>query len=154
MWPSQIVAITVDSARSRAVHRIHPIDPVQAVLLAGSFTLFLAAALCDYAYWSSYQVQWSDFASWMITGALVFGGAALVLALVSLRHGTRRSGSPLLYGLMLLLSWVVGFINALVHAKDVWAVMPEGLVLSIVAVVLAAVATWIGFSNLRTGDLS
>ena len=54
--------------------------------------------------------------------------------------------------LLLLATFVLGFINSLVHAKDVWAAMPAGLVLSLIVAVLAIAATWIGFSSLRVGD--
>jgi uncharacterized membrane protein len=141
------VAVTVDSIRHRAIH------PVHAFLLAGTSTLFLSALLNDLAYWSTYQVQWTNFASWLTAGGLVMGGLALVFALVSLRHAERRSGSSLLYLLLLLATWIVGLFNAVVHAKDAWAAMPEGVVLSVIVAVLAGVATWIGFSSLRTGDL-
>ena len=53
--------------------------------------------------------------------------------------------------LVLAATWILGFINALHHARDAWAVMPTGLVLSAVVAVLACVATWIGFSSLRAG---
>ena len=141
------MAVTVDATRPRAIH------PVHAVLLAGTFTLFLGALLNDLAYWTTYHVQWTNFASWLIAGGLVLGGIALLFALVGLRHAVRRSGPSLLYLLLLLITWIVGFVNALIHAKDAWAAMPEGLVLSVIATVMAGVATWLGFSSLRTGDL-
>jgi hypothetical protein len=46
---------------------------------------------------------------------------------------------------------VLGFINALVHARDAWGIMPTAVVLSVIVTLLACVATWIGFSRLRTG---
>lgn len=144
------MAVTVDATRPRATYPIHP---VHAVLLAGTFTLFFSALLNDLAYWSTDHVQWTNFASWLIAGGLVVGGFALVFALVGLRHAVRRSGSSLLYLLLLLVTWIVGLFNAVVHAKDAWAAMPEGLVLSAIAAVLAGMATWLGFSSLRTGDL-
>ncbi|MEJ7687297.1 MAG: DUF2231 domain-containing protein [Variovorax sp.] len=139
--------VTVDATRHRAIH------PVHAVLLAGTLTLFLSALLNDLAYWSTYDVQWTNFASWLIAGGLVVSGIALLFALVGLRHAERRSGPSLLYFARLLVTWIVGFFNALVHAKDAWAAMPGGLVLSVIAAVLAGVATWLGFSSPRTGDL-
>jgi uncharacterized membrane protein len=45
--------------------------------------------------------------------------------------------------------WVLGFVNALVHAKDAWATMPEGLYLSVITTLLALVAAWIGYSGFR-----
>ena len=140
------MAATVDATRRMGIH------PVQAFLLAGTFTLFLAAVLNDIAYWSTYEVQWTNFASWLIAGGLLFGGVALLLARVDLRHAALRRGRYLVYVLLLLAAWVLGLINALIHARDAWAAMPDGLVLSVVVVLLAGAATWLGFSRLRTGE--
>lgn len=142
------MAASVDATRRMAIH------PVQAFLLAGTFTLFLAAVLNDIAYWSTYEVQWTNFASWLIVGGLVFGGLALLFALVGLRHATLRRGRYLVYFLLLLVAWVLALINALVHARDAWAAMPEGLILSVVVALLVGAATWLGFSGLRTGELA
>lgn len=139
--------MTFSATRSRAIH------PVHAVLLAATLTLFVSAVLNDLAYWSSYDVQWANFASWLIAGGLVVGGVALVFALVDLRHPVRRTGPSVLYLLLLLAALAVGLFNALVHAKDAWAAMPAGLVLSLIAAVLAGAATWLGFSSPRTGDV-
>jgi len=49
-----------------------------------------------------------------------------------------------------LLAWVLGLVNAFEHAKDAWAVMPAGLILSVIVSVLSLVAAWIGLSNLRS----
>jgi len=141
------VTVTVDSTRPRAIH------PVHAVLLAGTFTLFLGAVINDWAYSSTYHVQWTNFASWLIAAGLLLGGIALAFALVGLRHAARRSGPPLLYLLVLLATWIVGLFNAVIHAKDAYAVMPEGLLLSVIAAVLASVATWLGFTSPRTREL-
>ena len=127
------------------------LHPLHAVLLAATLTLFLAALLSDIAYGESYEVQWTNFASWLIAGGLVFGAFALLWALIDLIRADDRRGRPLVYFLLVLATWVLGFINALIHAKDVWASMPDGLILSAIVVVLAVAATWIGFSTLREG---
>lgn len=126
-------------------------NPLHAILLAGTVPLFLGALLSDIAYFRSYQIQWSNFSSWLMAGGLVFCGFALLFALVNLIRADHKSGRPLVYFLLLLATWVLGFINALEHAKDAWAIMPLGLVLSVIVAVLACVATWIGLTNLRTG---
>lgn len=122
------------------------LNPLHGVLLAGTFVLFLAALLSDYAYLTSYQIQWSNLSSWLIAGALVCNGFAFLCGVFGLfRAGNRRRG--LVYIALLVVSFVLGFINALIHAMDAWAVMPTGFILSIIVMVLALVATWIGFSN-------
>ncbi|WP_434624001.1 hypothetical protein J3P84_14960 [Pseudomonas sp. Z1-29] len=125
--------------------------PLHAVLLAGSVPLFLGALLNDIAYYKTYQIQWSNFASWLIAGGLLFCGLALLFALVNLIRAERKGGRPVVYFLLLLVTWVLGLINAFEHAKDAWAIMPQGLVLSVVVTLLACAAAWVGLTNLRSG---
>jgi uncharacterized membrane protein len=133
---------------------LRPLHPLHAVLLAFPFPLFLGALLSDLAYWSSFEVQWANFSSWLIAGGLLVGAFALLWALVNLfRRGTARTGRPAVYFIVLLAMWVLGFVNALVHAKDAWATMPEGLYLSAVTALLALVAAWIGYSGFRAGEV-
>lgn len=139
------MAATLDPARPIAPHPLH------LVFLAGMIPWFLGATLADWAYAVSYHVQWTNFASWFLVGGLVFGGVVLVLALVDLLRARHRTGRDVLYVLVVLATWVVGFFNSLVHAKDAWAAMPGGLVLSVVALLLACVATWWGLSSVRLG---
>lgn len=127
--------------------RLHPLH---GVLLAATIPLFLGGLLSDLAYASSYQIQWSNFASWLIVGGLVFGGAALLWAIVNLIFASRRSGYGL-YPALLAVTWVLGFFNALIHAKDAWAIMPTSIILSVIVVLLACVSTWIGFVKFGVG---
>nr|WP_085990605.1 DUF2231 domain-containing protein [Stutzerimonas stutzeri] len=129
----------------------HVPNPLHGTLLAGTVPLFLGAMLSDIAYFKTYEVQWSNFAAWLIAGGLVFCGLALLFAVVNLIRAHHKKWRPLMYFLLLLATWLLGFINALEHAKDAWATMPLGLVLSVIVTVLACAATWIGLSNLRDG---
>lgn len=128
--------------------RERPLHPLHAFLLAAAVPLFLGALLCDLAYMSSYHIQWGNFSSWLIAGGLVFSGLALLWALIEL---LRMSRAALAYFLMLLATWVLGFLNALMHARDAWATMPGGMILSAIVLVLAIVATVMGFSGFRAG---
>ena len=140
------MAVTVERTRSRGLH------PVHAVLLAGTIPLFLGAMLSDMAYASSYHIQWNNFASWLIAAGLVFGALALVWAVVDLIRA--YTPGSVVYLVLLLATWCLGFINALTHAKDAWASMPAGLVLSVIVAVLACAATWIGFSRIGRGGVA
>lgn len=129
----------------------HTPGPLHATLLAGTVPLFLGALISDIAYGQTYQIQWANFASWLIAGALVFCGFALLFALVNLLRAERKVGRPAVYCLLLLATWVLGLVNAFQHAKDAYAMMPTGLVLSAIVTVLSVVATWVGLTNLRSG---
>lgn len=133
-------------ASTGPVHGIRP-GPLHAILLAGTVPLFLGALLSDIAYYQSYQIQWSNFASWLIAGAELFCGLALLFALINLFRAKRKSGLPLMYALLLLATWVLGLINAFQHAKDAWAVMPAGLVLSVIVTLLAFLTAWMGLKQ-------
>lgn len=133
---------------------LRPLHPLHAILLAFPLPLFLGALISDLAYRSSFHIQWANLSSWLIAGGLLVGGFALLWALINLfRRGPARKGRLVVYFVVLLAMWGLGFVNALVHAKDAWATMPEGLYLSAITMLLALVAAWIGYSGFRTGEV-
>ena len=132
--------VTVDRPLPRPLH------PVHAVLLAGMTVLLLGALLADIAYAASYQIQWKNFASWLLVGGLVLGGPTLLWALVGLfRAGRGR----FVYFVLVLAAWIAALVNTLVHAEDAWSSMPAALILSVIGGALATLATVLGFSTLR-----
>ena len=134
-------------------HRYAPtFHPLHLLLLGGAATLFFGALLSDIAYFRTYEIQWNNFASWLITGGLVVAGIALVCAFIGLLPRYRTRASVLHLGLWLL-AWILGFFNALTHARDAWASMPAGLVLSVIVFVLAVVATWFAACPVRAGGV-
>jgi uncharacterized membrane protein len=153
------VAATVERSHEGSFHAIRPIRPIRAihplhaVLLASILPLFLGVLLSDIAYFRSYQIQWKNFASWLIVGGVAFGALALLWGLVDLLRASPRRGRPLVYVLLLLVTCVLGFINGLVHAQDAWQSMPTALVIAVVTALLAVAATAVGFSTLRAGVL-
>ena len=122
---------------------------MHAVLAFSTLPLFLGALLSDWAYAESYEVQWTNFASWLIAGGLVFAGIALLWATIDvLRSSATRHRRGAVYLVLLLTSFLLGFVNALVHARDAWAAMPDGLVLSVVVLLLMAAASMIGLASI------
>ncbi|MGY1458707.1 MULTISPECIES: DUF2231 domain-containing protein [unclassified Luteimonas] len=126
--------------------------PLHALLLGGAVTLFLGALLSDIAYARTFEIQWNNFASWLIASGLVVAGIAMVCALIGLAP-SRRTRNAVLHALLWLATWIVGFFNALMHARDAWASMPGGLVLSVITFVLACVATCFAVCATRTGGV-
>ncbi len=141
-------------ATSPAPVLLRPLHPLHAIFLAFPLPLFLGALLSDLAYGSGYHVQWINFAAWLIAGGLLMGAFALIWAIVDVvRSRGARRGRAVMYFLALLVMWVLGLINALVHGKDAWATMPAGLYLSVIVTILALVAAWIGYSGVRTNEV-
>ena len=129
-------------------------QPLLVISLSGSLFFFIGSALSDWAYASSYEIQWENFASWLLAGALILSGIALAYAAADLRKPARRSRAGVLFILWLALGWIVGFFDVLMHARDACASMPAGLWMSITASAAVAVAVWLFFFSLLAGDAS
>jgi uncharacterized membrane protein len=130
----------------------NPPGPLHAIMLAGTVPLFLGALLSDITYYQTYQIQWSNFASWLIAGGLVFCGFAVLFALVNLIRADRKAGRPVIYLVLLVVTWALGLVNAFEHAKDAFATMPSGLILSALTTLLIVVTAWLGLTSVRSGE--
>ena len=143
------MAHTIEYRYSLAGH------PVQTVFLAGTIPLFLGAALSDFAYARSAHIQWNNFASWFLVGGLIFCGIALLFAIVDLcRPHRRRARGFVPYAVLLLVTWLLGLYNALMHARDAWASMPMALYLSVAVTVLACATACLGLHARHWEDKS
>ena len=134
---------------------IRPIHPLHAILLSFPFPLFLGTLLSDLAYRATFHIQWANFAQWLNAGGLLVGAFTGLWALVNLfRRETRGRRRTIIYFVALLAMWVLGLLNAFVHAKDAWAIMPEAVWLSAASAFLALVAAWIGYSGISIDEVS
>ena len=132
------------TVREQSFHRL--LHPLHVFLLGAADASLVGGLLSDLAYFSTQEIQWKNFTSWLVMSGLVFMGFALLWALIDLlrgHHDRRRLG---IYFLLLLAAWILGFVNELIHAKDAWASMPDALVISGIVAVLAIAATWLGLS--------
>jgi len=69
----------------RVLHTFH------ALLLGFPIALFSAALITDITYLNTAHIQWTNFSSWLIAGALVGGGGVIVCALLALLLDWRRT---------------------------------------------------------------
>ena len=137
------------SAFERIVHSVH------ALFLSFPIALFSAALVTDIAYLNTAHIQWTNFSSWLIAGALVFGGAVVACALLELILSIRRAPRRpyLVYLVIVVLMWIVGLVNAFQHSRDAWSsVGTAGIAMSIVTTLLALVAGWMLFSRPSTRE--
>ncbi len=122
--------------------------PVYAMLLPIPIVCFVGNLLTDLAYMNSGgNLLWLNFSTWLNAAGLLFGAIAGLVLLIDTVRGS--VGWPAF--ILLLVAWLVEFINALVHARDGWtAVVPAGLILSIIGVLLVLISGWL----LAVGSLS
>lgn len=132
-----------------------PSAALHGILLSFPVALFTTALASDVAYLQTAEIQWTNFASWAIAGALVFGGLAAAWALIDwlVKLDRPDSGRRLSYVAVLAVMWILGLVNAFHHARDAWSsVGATGVILSIVTTLLALLAGWMFFSQFTRPD--
>lgn len=126
--------------------------PAFAILLGFIVPFSLAGLISDWRFYSTYEIQWLNMADWMVTGSLIGGGLALAWYLVhTTRRGLWRDRPHLIAVVLLAVFFLVQFLNALTHAKDNFATMPGGLILSVITTIIAIAAAFMGFRHYNRG---
>jgi uncharacterized membrane protein len=106
------------------------------------YGFFVAALIFDAIYVNHVDVLWLKSAAWLIALGLVF---AIVPRLINLARvwftgGTPRAASGVAAFWLNAGAIVAAIVNAFVHSRDAYGVMPEGLWLSILTVALLLIA--------------
>jgi uncharacterized membrane protein len=135
-----------DHPRSTASILGHPIHPM---LVPFPIAFFIGAWVTDIIYAQTENLQWQYFSIWLLTGGLIMGGLAALFGIIDYfgDRRVRRSKTATWHGLINMIVFVLELINAFVHSRDGWtAVVPDGIIISTVAVLLLAVSAWLGGS--------
>jgi uncharacterized membrane protein len=126
--------------------------PFYAIVIGFIVPFALGAMLSDWRYMLTYEIQWLNMADWMVTGSLSGGALAFGWTLTRVLLRGRWRDRPSAIALSLLLAFLLlQFINALVHAKDHYASMPAGMILSVLGTLLGIVAAYSGIRNYHRG---
>jgi len=106
------------------------------------FGFFVAALIFDVIYAKSGEILWMKGAAWLIVIGLLFAIIPRLVNLVQVWITSRRTtaAAERLDFWLNLIAIVVAVINAFVHSRDAYAVMPAGVWLSALTVLLLAVA--------------
>lgn len=131
--------------RSTASVAGHPIHPM---LVPVPIVCFVGTMVTDIVYAITKQMMWANFSAWLLVAGLVVAALAVIAGLVDfLGDGRIRSlGAAWIHGLGNALALVLAIINVLVHSRDAYtSVVPEGLILSILTVLILAVTGWQGW---------
>lgn len=141
------------SAHAQRARRDRLLHPLHAIFLAFPVAMFTGALIADIAYLRTAEIQWTNFAAWLITGGLLFGAPALLWALILFLRAPRGGegrARVAAYAVLLAIMWVAGLVNAFHHGRDGWSsVGTPGLFLSILSTLTALAAAWIGHSGRR-----
>lgn len=113
--------------------------PLRTFFVPFPFVCFTLTLVTDIAYWRTSFLMWNNFSSWLLFFGLLLGAVGLVAgALDMLRRSTRIWGPGWAAAIGYVLMLAVAVVNSFVHAGDGWtAVVPNGLILSVVTFVLA-----------------
>lgn len=107
------------------------------------FGFFVGALIFDVIYARNADVLWVKAAAWLISIGLVFAVVPRLINLVRVWFpGTQRSTGRAKAAFFLNLAGVAAaIVNAFVHSRDAYGVMPLGVWLSILTVALLIVGT-------------
>src|ERR1041384_6000200 len=130
------------STASIAGHPIHP------MLIPFPIAFFFATLLCDIAFWQSGSANWATASQWLLGAGLVMAALAAVAGLIDVLGEPRiralhevwwHAGGNVLLVLIQAYSWYLRF------TEGTAAVLPNGLILSAVAVCLMLFTAWMGW---------
>jgi uncharacterized membrane protein len=139
-------AVSDPYPKSTAAIAGHPIHPM---LVPIPIACFVGTLLTDLTYWGTADVQWANFSSWLLTIGLIGAGLAAVAGLIDFlgERRIRRLRPAWIHAAGNVLAMVLALINAFVHSRDGWtAIVPTGLVLSLLVVLILLVTGWNGWA--------
>src|SRR5882757_7959064 len=124
--------------------------PIHKILVSFSAAYFAGALVTDLVYWQIPNVLWERFSIWLITAGLITSGVAAIAYVIDLAGGRPidRPAWPSVVGYALAV--MVSLLNAFVHSRDGYtAVVPTGLLLSVLVIVVLLLTAWAGvaFAN-------
>jgi len=131
----------VTSTAAIAGHPLHP------VLVPFPIAFLTGALLTDVVYWLTNNTFWAEMSYWLIVGGLVMSLVAAALGLIdfltidrvrSHTAGWIHAGTNVAVILLALVNWWIRR-----GAADT-AVLPAGLLLSVITAVLLGVSGWFG----------
>jgi uncharacterized membrane protein len=105
------------------------------------YGLFVGTLIFDILYASTANVFWGKGAAWLVTAGLLF---AIVPRVINLGHvwlasrNTVTSIEKLAFWVNLL-GIVVAIVNAFVHSRDAYGIVPQNVILSLITVALLGV---------------
>jgi len=131
--------------RSTASIAGHPIHPM---LIPFPIAFFVATFVCDLVYWQTSNAAWATAGVWLLGAAIVMAALAATAGLIDV-FGERRiralndvwwhAGGNVIVVLLQIYNWYIRY------TAGTPAVVPEGLVLSLIVVCILVFTGWKGW---------
>ena len=105
------------------------------------FGFFVAALIFDVIYARTAEILWVDGAAWLNAFGLVLAIVPRMINLVQVWFTSRRyaTWADKLCFWLYLVAVIAAIVNAFVHSRDAYAVVPEGVWLSAITVILLCI---------------
>jgi uncharacterized membrane protein len=116
-------------------------DCIYGLLNPIPFGCFVAALIFDIIYSETAVMLWDKAAAWLIVFGLLFAVAPRLVNLTQVWITSRRTATRAdrLEFWLNLVAIVVAIVNAFVHSRDAYAVVPAGMWLSVCTVILLSI---------------
>jgi uncharacterized membrane protein len=130
------------STASIAGHPIHP------MLIPFPIVFFVSTFACDVAFWTTGNDMWTVAAIWLLGAGIIMAALAAVVGLIDVLGEQRvralgdawwHAGGNVLVVLIELYNWFARY------SEGTAAVLPKGLVLSLICVVILLFTGWKGW---------
>jgi uncharacterized membrane protein len=137
--------------RSTASIAGHPIHPM---LIPFPIAFFIATFVCDLVYWQTGNAGWVTATMWLLGAGLVMAALAAVAGLIDVLGDARiralndawwHAGGNVVVVLIELYNWYARY------TEGAAAVVPKGLVLSLIVVCILGFTGWKGWDMVYRG---
>jgi uncharacterized membrane protein len=137
--------------RSTASIAGHPIHPM---LIPFPIAFFIATFVCDLVYWQTANAAWATAAIWLLGAGLVMAALAAVVGLIDVIGDAQirglndvwwHAGGNVVVVLIELYNWYARY------TQGTAAVVPKGLILSLIAVCILVFTGWKGWDMIYRG---
>ena len=133
-----------DYPRSTARIGGHPIHPM---LVPIPITCFIGTLVFDIAYARTADMQWANFADWLLTLGLIVSVFVVIAGVIDFFGDgrIRRLKPAWIHAVGNAIALAIAILDAFVHTRDAYGQMPLGLILSALVVLILAVTGWNGW---------
>jgi uncharacterized membrane protein len=126
-------------------HRSIVAESIYGLLNPIPFGCFVAALIFDIIYSETAVMLWDKGAAWLIVFGLLFAVVPRLVNLTQVWITSRRTATRTdkLDFWLNLLAILVAIVNAFVHSRDAYAVVPAGMWLSVCTVILLSIGNMV-----------